>query len=258
MKTIIIEIKDGVALVTINRPESMNALNGQVLKDLGKTFDSLKGDNSVYTVILTGSGTKAFIAGADIKEMSQMDSDHAKVYAETGQMLTLSIENFPKPVIAAINGFALGGGCEFAMACHVRFASQNAKFGQPEVGLGLIAGFGGTQRLPRLVGRGKALELLLTGSMIDAREALSIGLVEKIFPPENLLEEAFKTAQKINKNSPAALAATIKSVNQGLDRSLKEGLKTEARAFSSMFSTLDKTEGINAFLERRKPDFSGK
>ncbi len=258
MSTVLTSIEDNIAILTINKESSLNALSEAVLDDLHIAFANLENDNNIHIIILTGAGVKAFIAGADIKEMSNLKPNEAFEYARKGQLLTEYIENFPKPVIGAINGFALGGGCEFAMACHIRYASENAMFGQPEVGLGLIAGFGGTQRLPRLVGKGNALELLLSGKMINASVAKEIGLINKILPQNELLPECIKLAKKIAKNAPIALTNTIKAVNQGIDIELSDALNIEAEQFKEIFETSDKTEGLSAFVEKRKPNFIGK
>ena len=251
-------INNSIATIKINRPEQLNALSVQVLADLKKEFEAVEQDNEVGVIILTGEGDKAFIAGADIKEMSTFSSEEAITYAKNGQSLTTYIENFPKPVIAAINGFALGGGCEFAMACHIRYASETAKLGQPEVGLGLIAGFGGTQRLPRLVGKGYALEILLSGGMLSASDAKEMGLVNAIFPKESLMEACLKLASKILRNGPIAIRETIYAVNEGLDLSLEDGLKEEAHRFGVIFKSEDKNEGTTAFIEKRPAKFTGK
>lgn len=258
MSTVLTSIEDKIAILTINKESSLNALSEAVLDDLHIAFANLENDNNIHIIILTGAGVKAFIAGADIKEMSNLKPKEAFEYARKGQLLTEYIENFSKPVIGAINGFALGGGCEFAMACHIRYASENAMFGQPEVGLGLIAGFGGTQRLPRLVGKGNALELLLSGNMINASVAKEIGLINKILPQNELLSECIKLAKKIAKNAPIALTNTIKAVNQGIDIELSDALNIEAEQFKEIFETSDKTEGLSAFVEKRKPNFTGK
>ena len=258
MKYIIKEINNNLCKITINRPEQLNALNILVINDLRSCFESILDDAKVKAVIITGSGEKAFIAGADIKEMAKLTIKEAEAYALNGQSLTQLIEYFPKPVIAAVNGYALGGGCELAMACHIRYASNNAQFGQPEVGLGIIAGFGGTQRLPRLVGKGLAFELLLSGKMITAQSAKEIGLVNAVFPMADLIPECEKLANKIINNAPLALEKTINAVNLGLDGSLADGLKQEAAKFGKIFSTSDISEGMNAFIEKRKPKFKGK
>lgn len=258
MSTVEIIVKNRIALIKINRPNQLNALSVQVLVDLENAFKSVEINAEVGVIILTGEGDKAFIAGADIKEISTLSSEDARAYAFTGQTLTTYIENFPKPVIAAINGFALGGGCEFAMACHIRYASETARLGQPEVGLGLIAGFGGTQRLPRLVGKGRALEILLSGGMVSAQDAKEMGLINAIFPQESLMEACIKLASKILRNGPIAIRETIYSVNEGLDLSLEEGLKQEAQRFGTIFESEDQTEGTTAFVEKRRAKFTGK
>ena len=258
MSTVQISIENRIAIITISRSEQLNALSLQVLSDLKNVFQVVEQNNEVGVIILTGEGDKAFIAGADIKEMSTFSSEEAKTYAINGQSLTTYIENFPKPVIAAINGFALGGGCEFAMACHIRYASETARLGQPEVGLGLIAGFGGTQRLPRLVGKGYALEILLSGGMLSASDAKEMGLVNAIFPKESLMEACIKLASKILRNGPIAIRETIYAVNEGLDLSLEDGLKQEAQRFGTIFESEDQTEGTTAFVEKRPAKFTGK
>jgi enoyl-CoA hydratase len=258
MSTVQISIENRIAIITISRSEQLNALSLQVLRDLKNVFQVVEQNNEVGVIILTGEGDKAFIAGADIKEMSTFSSEEAMTYAINGQSLTTYIENFPKPVIAAINGFALGGGCEFAMACHIRYASETARLGQPEVGLGLIAGFGGTQRLPRLVGKGYALEILLSGGMLSASDAKEMGLVNAIFPKESLMEACLKLASKILRNGPIAIRETIYAVNEGLDLSLEDGLKQEAQRFGTIFESEDQTEGTTAFVEKRPAKFTGK
>ena len=258
MSTVQTSIKNSIAIIKINRPKELNALSVQVLADLTEEFEAVEQDNEVGVIILTGEGDKAFIAGADIKEMSTFSSEEAKTYAINGQSLTTYIENFPKPVIAAINGFALGGGCEFAMACHIRYASETARLGQPEVGLGLIAGFGGTQRLPRLVGKGRALEILLSGGMLSASDAKEMGLVNAIFPKESLMEACLKLASKILRNGPIAIREIIYAVNEGLDLSLEDGLKQEAQRFGTIFESEDQTECTTAFVEKRPAKFTGK
>ncbi len=252
-----ISINDKIAVITICRPDQLNALSSKVISDLEAAFISAEKDDNVRAVILTGQGKKAFIAGADIKEMSSFNLKEAESYSKNGQSLTKYIENYTKPVIASVNGFALGGGCEFAMSCHIRYAADNAKFGQPEVGLGLIAGFGGTQRLSRLVGKGHALEILLSGKMISASEAESIGLINKVFPSDDLFEEVMDLAKKISQNAPISVKHTIKLVNNGLDSSLNEGLDLESKAFGDIFSTDDQKEGITAFIEKRSANFKG-
>ena len=258
MSTVQTSIENRIATLKINRPDQLNALSNQVLIDLKEAFQAVEKDVHVGVVILTGEGDKAFIAGADIKEMSILSSDEAISYAQNGQALTSYIENFSKPVIAAINGFALGGGCEFAMACHIRYASDTARLGQPEVGLGLIAGFGGTQRLPRLVGKGRALEILLSGGMLSATDAKEMGLVTAVFPQKSLMEACKKLASKILRNGPIAIRETIYAVNEGLELTLEAGLKQEAQRFGTIFKSEDQTEGTTAFVEKRPAKFTGK
>lgn len=248
---------DGLGWVTINRPEKLNALNAETIRELKAAFGELEKDGGVKAIILTGAGDKAFVAGADISELSGLDEARGEAYAREGQELTLMMENFPKPVLAAINGFALGGGTEIALACHVRVASENAKLGQPEVKLGLIPGFGGTQRLARLVGKGRAMELILSGRLVEAREAEQMGLVNKVVPPASLLSETENMAREMIKNAPLALSYAIEAINKGLDKTLGEGLSLEAKIFGRACSTEDSLEGTRAFLEKRKPSWRG-
>lgn len=250
--------EEGIGWIIINRPKRLNALNTETIEELHKAFLSFLDDQEVRVVILTGSGDKAFIAGADINELSALDFSGGKNYVLKGQDLTKLIENFKKPVIAAVNGYALGGGTEMALACHIRIASDNAQMGQPEVKLGLIPGFGGTQRLPRLVGKGKAMELILSGKTIDASKALEIGLVNQVVPQSDLLSTVQKQAQKIKSNAPVALHYGIEAINRGLDKTLDEGLELEAEYFGKSCASEDSKEGTKAFLEKRKPDFQGK
>lgn len=257
-KSLIVEKKDAVGWVKVNRPDKLNTLNAETVRELKTAFSLLRDDPEVRVVIFTGTGPKAFIAGADIGELAGLDFNKGKEYALEGQELTKLIENFPKPVIAAVNGFALGGGTEMALACHIRVASENARMGQPEVKLGLIPGFGGTQRLARLVGKGKAMELILSGRAIDAREALAAGLVNKVVPPEQLISEVETLAKEIIQNAPLAVAFSIEAINQGLDRNLAEGLLLEAEVFGRSCATEDGREGTQAFLEKRKPNFKGR
>ena len=251
------EATDGIATVTIAREEKLNALDAATVTELLRAFLMARGDRSVRAVILTGAGSKAFVAGADIAEMSSLSPDEARRYAERGQALTVLVESLNKPVIAAVNGFALGGGCELALACHIRVASENAKFGQPEVKLGLIPGFGGSQRLPRLVGRGRALELLLAGGMIAADEALRIGLVNRVVAPDALMATARELASQIAANAPLAIEYCMAAVASGLEMPLEEALRMEAALFGLCFATADMREGTSAFLEKRKADFKG-
>ena len=257
MDLIIIKIEKDICTLTINRPDQYNALNLEVLKELNLKLDWILEETNIRAVIITGMGDKAFIAGADIHAMYKMNEKEAELFSKYGQELTMKMESFKLPIIAAVNGFALGGGCEFAMACHIRYASENAVFGQPEVGLGLIAGFGGTQRLPRLVGKGMAFELLLSGRNINADEALKIGLVNKVVPLKELILTVEKLALSIIKNAPIAIKSTIDSVNVGADLSLKNGLNNEQKEFSKLFNSRDTKEGLLAFMEKRSPKFKG-
>ena len=255
---ILFETKNSIAYVTVNRPDKLNALNMATMEELRTAFHSIKNDNAVRVVLLNGSGEKAFIAGADIGELAQNDAVSAKEYTHRGQSVLNLIENLGKPVIACINGFALGGGCEIALACTMRLASENAKLGQPEVKLGIIPGYGGTQRLPRLVGKGIAMQLLLAGEMITAQEALRIGLVNEVTASSDLIARAEAIAQKIIANAPLAVQYTMEAVNKGMDVPLAEGLYLEATLFAVASATQDKKEGTAAFLEKRPPKFEGR
>jgi enoyl-CoA hydratase len=245
------------AIITISRPESLNALNSGVLAELNTVFKAQVTDKNVSAIILTGDGEKAFVAGADIKELAALSKEQAFELSQFGQKLFSEIENSPKPVIAAVNGFALGGGCELAMACHFRLATENAKFGQPEVNLGIIPGYGGTQRLTQLVGRGKALELLLTGDMINATDAKALGLVNHVVAnKEELIALAKKIADKIAGKGPLAVQHVITSVNAGFNFE-GEGYRKEAELFGACATTQDFREGTSAFIEKRQPNFKG-
>jgi enoyl-CoA hydratase len=257
-ENLITKIENIIGWIFINRPDKLNALNAKTIKELYLAFMAFQNDDAVKVVILTGSGDKAFIAGADIAELTELNGSSAKDYILKGQELTRVMEYFKKPVIAAVNGFALGGGTEMALACHIRVASDNAKLGQPEVKLGLIPGYGGTQRLPRLVGKGKAMELILTGKIIGAEEALQIGLVNKVVPQSELLPTCEALAKEIAANGPLALEYSISSINKGLENTLNEGLFIEADFFNKACTTEDSKEGTLAFLEKRKANFSGK
>jgi len=248
----------GIGWIIVNRPDKLNALNIETVLELRSGFMGYVADPEVRVIILTGAGEKAFIAGADIGEFVGMDEAKAEEYARRGQDLTALIENSRKPVIAAINGYALGGGTEFALACHIRVASENAKMGQPEVKLGLIPGFGGTQRLARLVGKGKAMELILSGRTIDSKEACDIGLVNRVVPLAELAGTCEKLANEITANAPLALQYSIQAINRGLDQTLEDGLRTEAGLFGKSFLSEDSQEGTKAFLEKRKANFKGK
>jgi enoyl-CoA hydratase len=257
-KNLLVDIKDKVAVITINRPDKLNALNNETLSELKSIFNILKYDDNVYVVILTGSGEKAFVAGADISELNKLDMLEAKKFSEFGQSVFSTIEEFDKPVIAAVNGFALGGGCELALACHIRIASDNAKFGQPEVNLGIIPGYGGTQRLARLVNSGRAMEMILTADLIDANTALEIGLVNKVFEHSDLLSKAWEMAMKIASKGQQAIKFAIKAVNASNQLSLRDGQNYEATLFALCCGTEDFKEGTSAFLEKRKPAFKNK
>ena len=255
-KTIDLSVADRVATVTINRPDKLNALNVAVFDDLTLLVDELRDRDDIAGVIFTGAG-RAFVAGADISELEPHGAVAAKALARRGQLVFNRLEALPKPVIAAVNGFALGGGCELAMACHVRIASEAAKFGQPEVKLGLIPGYGGTQRLPRLVGKGRALQLLMTGEIIDAPEAYRIGLVNKVVPAADLMKTALEMMKAMLSNAPLAIAGCIEMVNRGYDVSMGDALAMEASAFGLLAATEDKREGTRAFLEKRAAAFKG-
>ena len=257
-ENILLEKKDAIAYVTVNRPTVLNALNGATIEDLRKAFHELKHDASIRVVILTGAGEKAFVAGADIGELAQSDPVSGKELAHRGQNVLNLIENLGKPVIACINGFALGGGCELAQACTLRLASDNARLGQPEVKLGIIPGYGGTQRLPRLVGKGLAMQMVLTGEMITAQEAHRIGLVNEVTSAAELIPRAEAIAAKIIANAPLAVQYTMEAVNKGMEMPLADGLFLEAALFGLCCATEDKTEGTSAFLEKRGAAFKGK
>jgi len=254
---ILFEKKNSIAYITVNRPKVLNALDMATMDDLRTAFHAIKSDVEVRVVLLTGSGEKAFIAGADISELAKNDPVSAKAYALRGQNVLNLIENLGKPVIACINGFALGGGCEIALACTMRLASDNAKLGQPEVKLGIIPGYGGTQRLPRLVGKGIAMQLLLTGEMITAKEAHRIGLVNEVTEPTDLIPRGEAIAQKIIANAPLAVQYTMEALNRGMETPLSEGLYIEAALFGLASATEDKNEGTAAFLEKRAAHFKG-
>ena len=252
-----LEVRDAVATITINRPDKLNALNATVIAELGDAAARLREDQQIRGAILTGAGPKAFVAGADIGEIAGQGPVDGKARSLEGQRVFRALERCGKPVIAAVNGFALGGGCELAMACHLRIASENARFGQPEVKLGIGPGYGGTVRLPRLVGRGRALELLLTGQMIDAQEAYRIGLVNRVVPADRLLAESETLLRTMLENGPLAIRACLESVDAGLDMGLEEALLLEANLFGLLSGTADMREGTAAFGEKRKAVFRG-
>ena len=257
-QNLLLEIRDEIAIVTIDRPDKLNALNDRTMEELEAAFDGLRADPSVRGVLLTGSGEKAFVAGADITELATQSPLDGKERSIRGQRVLDKIENLGKPVVAAVNGFALGGGCELALACHVRVASENAKLGTPEVKLGIMCGYAGTQRLPRLVGKGRALEILLTAEMVDAQEALRIGLVNRVFPKDKLLAEAEALLRRMIANGPVSLRLTLEAVNAGLEMPQGVGQNLEASLFGLLCATEDMKEGTKAFLEKRPAKFQGK
>jgi len=253
-KNILIERHDAVGIIKINRPKSLNALNIETLAEIRDAVTSLNSDDEIRVIIFTGEG-KAFVAGADIRQMMAMNEEEAKEFCNLGQKIFDIIENLDKPVIAAVNGFALGGGCELAMACDFRIASEDAKFGQPEVNLGIIPGFGGSQRLPRLVGKGIAKELIFTGDIIDAQTALRIGLTNRVVPAEDLLDQTIAIAQKIASKGPAAILIAKSVINRGLETDLAQGLEIEQEGFVQCVASGQAKEGMEAFLEKRKPNW---
>ena len=256
-KTLLTSLENNVLTITINRPDKLNALNTEVFDDLNNILEEIENNNKIRSAIITGAGPKAFVAGADISEFSDYNKEQAMAMAKRGQDVFLKIERCNKPIIAVVNGFALGGGCELSMACHFRIASENAKFGQPEVNLGLIPGYGGTQRLVQLIGKGRALELLMSGNMIDANTALQFGLVNYVVKPEELLMKARSILETINSKAPLAVAACIKTANAVFDETIN-GFELEVREFGNCFATEDMKEGTTAFLEKRKASFKGK
>jgi enoyl-CoA hydratase len=258
LETVLYEKKDGIAYVTLNRPKVLNALNQRTWQDLRAAFEDARDDATVRGIILTGAGDKAFIAGADISEIAHITAVDAERSSRYGQDVLTLIENLGKPVIAAVNGFALGGGCETAMACTIRVASEHARFGQPEVSLGIIPGGGGTQRLPRLVGKGRALQLILSGAMITAPEAYRIGLVNEVVPATELIPRAEAILKQIFANAPVAIRFSLEAVNRGLETSQAEGMALEASLFGLCAGTEDKNEGTQAFLQKRAAKFTGR
>lgn len=253
-----VERKDGIVGLFINRPDKLNALNADVVAALGRTIDELSADDSVRGVIITGAGEKAFVAGADIGELAKMDPVGGVEVSRRGQAVFRSIERMSKPVIAAVNGYALGGGLELALACHMRLASDNARFGLPETTLGIIPGYGGTVRLPRIVGRGRALEMILTGEMIDAERALEFGLVSRVTPQTRLMDAADELLRKILANAPVAVSLALRSVDHALGTTTDEGLAMESHLFGLLAATEDMREGMAAFLEKREAEFQGR
>ncbi len=248
---------DQTLVVTVSRPSALNALNSSVLKELDALLDAVKDDASVYSLVLTGDG-KAFVAGADIGEMSTLSGVEGKAFGALGLKVFRKLETLPQPTVAAVNGFALGGGCELAMACDIRIASEKAKFGQPEVGLGITPGFGGTQRIPRLVGVAKAKELIFTGGHIGAEEAKVVGLVNQVVAPEELMETALKLTKKMNRNGQLAVRLSKEAINTGIETDVETGFNVESSLFGLCFSTEDQKEGMNAFLSKEKPNFQNK
>jgi enoyl-CoA hydratase len=258
LENVLYEKRDAIAYVTLNRPRVLNALNQATWQNLRTAFETARDDDEVRGVILTGAGDKAFIAGADISELAKITAVEAEESSTYGQEVLNLVENLGKPVIAAVNGFALGGGCETAMACTIRIASENSKFGQPEVALGVIPGGGGTQRLPRLVGKGRALQLILSGEMISAQEAYRIGLVNEVVPAADLVSRAEAILKKIFSNAPLAVKFSLKAVNKGMETSQSEALSLEASYFGVCAGTEDKNEGTQAFLQKRPAQFHGR
>ena len=257
-QNLLFEIKNKIAYLTLNRPDKLNALNWQTMRELQHALDSIRDQANAGGVIITGAGEKAFAAGADIGELAQQTPLGAKEFSLQSQEILHAVEHFPKPIIAAVNGFCLGGGGELALACHLRVASEKAKFGQPEVSLGIMCGNGGTQRLPRLIGKGRALELLLTGAMIDAHEAWRLGWVNHVTPPDQLMAKCEEILQAVFKKGPLAVKLTLEAVTHGLEMPLEQGVQLESNLFGMLFSTEDMKEGTKAFLEKRPPVFQGK
>jgi enoyl-CoA hydratase len=258
LENVVYDKKGPIGYVTLNRPKVMNALNMATINELQGVFEDARNDSALRAVILTGAGEKAFAAGADIAEIANNTAVEAEEATRRGQALTDLIENLGKPVIAAVNGFALGGGCELAMACTIRMAAENAKFGQPEVKLGVMPGYGGTQRMPRLIGRSRALKLILSGEVIDAAEAYRIGLVDELVPDAHVIERAETVLKRIIANAPLSVKYSLEAVNKGMETSVAEGLLLEASLFAVCASTEDKKEGTSAFIEKRSPNFRGK
>lgn len=256
-ETLLTILEENILTITINRPDKLNALNRRVMTELDSVLDEVYSNNDIRSAIITGSGPKSFVAGADISEFIGLSVEEGKALAKKGQDVFFKLEQAPKPIVACVNGFALGGGCELAMSCHFRIASANAKFGQPEVNLGIIPGYGGTQRLTQLIGKGRALELIMSGGMIDANAALQYGLVNYVVPQEELLAKAKSILAVINSKAPLAIAASITAVNAVFDES-KNGYTTETEAFGNCFGTEDMKEGTRAFVEKRKANFTGK
>ncbi|PID40873.1 MAG: enoyl-CoA hydratase [Proteobacteria bacterium] len=257
-ENIVFDVTDGIATIAFNRPKALNALNGQLLDELSAALDQIDANEEIRVLVLTGTGEKSFVAGADINELATFDTLQSKRFARKGQQIIGHLQKLAIPAIAAVNGFALGGGSEMALACDFIYASENAMFGLPEITLGLIPGFGGTQRLPRLVGSNRAKEMIFTGKMLPAAEAASIGMVNRVFPAESLMEEVMKTAKAIAARGKVSLRAAKQAVNNGLNVDLASGMHIEADAFAICMASEDSKEGTRAFLEKRKPQFKGK
>jgi enoyl-CoA hydratase len=257
LQTLLTSIENSICIITINRPDKLNALNKIVMKELDTAVDEVYGNSEIKSAIITGSGTKSFVAGADISEFLGLSAEEGKALSKQGQDLFFKIENSTKPIIACVNGFALGGGCELAMSCHFRIASENAKFGQPEVGLGIMPGYGGTQRLTQLIGKGRAMELLQSGNMIDAQTALRYGLVNYVVPQDDLLNKGKSILNIINSKAPIAIAKCIVCVNVVGKATGNSGYELEVNSFGECFGTEDMKEGTAAFLAKRKPNFRG-
>ncbi len=257
-RNILLEVKEDIALLTVNRPDKLNALNEETLSEIKSAVAEVGKNDSVSVLLITGSGSKAFVAGADIEELSKCDTKTGVEFAKFGQNVFNTIENLGKPVIALVNGYALGGGCELALACHIRLASERAKFGQPEVNLGIIPGYGGTQRLARIVNPGIAIEYILTGKLFDAKEALRIGLVNAIYPNEELSEKGYELAKVIASKGQIAVRESLKAIIKGFDETLEDGLELESNLFGKCCGTEDFKEGTSAFLNKVSPKFRGK
>jgi enoyl-CoA hydratase len=256
--TIIFDKKENFAIITLNRPDKLNALNNQLFSELDEAITQIELDDDIRAIVLTGTGEKAFAAGADIKELNQSDKNSGKIFSETGSKVMHRLESLKIPIIAAVNGFALGGGCELAMSCHIRFASENAKFGQPEVNLGILPGYGGTQRMPRLVGIAKATELIISGHIIGAEEAKSIGLVNQVYPLQDLMEKTLEFVNLVLSKGSIAVSASIDAIYQSQNLSLSDGLAYESKLFGEVCGTEDFKEGTSAFLEKRQANFTNK
>ncbi len=256
-ENILYEVRDGVGILTVNRPSVLNALTPETITEIGHVVDAVRREESVRALVVTGAGEKAFVAGADISRFPELNPLQARHFAQLGQDVLAALENLPIPVIACVNGFALGGGCELALACDFIYASEKAQFGQPEINLGIVPGFGGSQRLPRLVGRAKAKELCMTGAQIDAREAKELGLVARVLAPEELWDKTMETAAGLAAKGAVALRAVKQTIDRGAEADLRTGCTLELEAFSTCFASRDAAEGARAFLEKRKPVFSG-